>query len=204
MTSLVSAIILAAGESKRMGKLKQLLPLGQDTILGQTIDNFLNSKAAETIVVIGYRAQEIINAIGNRPVKIALNPSYQQGMSTSISAGLKLISDKSQGIMIVLADQPFISNQTIDRLIGVFSSSHKGIVIPAHKGRQGNPVIFNIQYKQELLALKGDVGGKEIIARHPEDVIKINFDSDDIIHDLDTEDNYNQARGEIAKSRKNA
>jgi molybdenum cofactor cytidylyltransferase len=199
MISCVSAIILAAGESKRMGMPKQLLPLGQDTILGQTIDNFLSSKVSEIIVVVGYRAQEVINSINSRPVKVAVNPIYQHGMGTSISAGLNLISDKVQGIMIALADQPFIGNQTIDRLIGVFSSSNKGIVVPVYNGRRGNPVIFNIQYKQELLALEGDVGGREIIAKHPEDVIEIIFASDDIVNDIDTEDKYNLAKDKITK-----
>lgn len=199
MISFVSAIILAAGESKRMGMSKQLMPLGRDTLLGQTIDNFLSSKVSEIIVVVGHRAQEVIDAIGSRPVKVAINPSYQEGMSTSISTGLNLISDKVQGIMIALADQPFIGKQTIDRLIEAFSNSNKGIVIPVHKDRRGNPVIFNIQYKQELLALKGDVGGREIIAKHPEDIIEIIFDSDDIVNDIDTEDNYNLTKDKITK-----
>jgi molybdenum cofactor cytidylyltransferase len=178
--------------------------LGRDTILGQTIDNFLSSKVSEIIVVVGCRAQETIKAIASRTVKIAINSSYQQGMGNSISVGLNFISDKVQGIMIALADQPFIGNQTIDRLVEAFSSSNKGIVIPVHKGRRGHPVIFDTKYKQELLALKGDVGGREIIARHPEDVLEIIFDSDDIVNDIDTEDKYNIERDKIIKLGGNA
>lgn len=204
MLPLISAIILAAGESKRMGMPKQLMRLGRDTILGQTIDNFLSSKVSEIIVVVGCRAQETIKAIANRTVKVAINSSYQQGMGNSISVGLNFISDKVQGIMIALADQPFIGNQTIDQLIEAFSSNNKGIVIPVHKGRRGHPVIFDTKYKQELLALKGDVGGREIIARHPEDVLEIIFDSDDIVNDIDTEDKYNIERDKIIKLSGNA
>src|SRR4030042_5284964 len=101
----VSAIILAAGKSTRMGITKQLMSLGQTTILGQVIDNFLGSKTEEIIVVVGHRAQEIVKAVGKRPVKIAFNPLYDQGMSTSIIAGLSSASNKSKGFLFALADQ---------------------------------------------------------------------------------------------------
>jgi len=182
-----------------MGMLKQLMPLGQSTILGQTIDNFLSSKLSEIVVVVGYKAQEVINAIGNRQVKVVINPDYQQGMGTSIAAGLSLISSKVQGIMIALADQPFIDRQIIDILIEAFNTGIRGIVIPVYKGRRGNPVIFNISYKQELLALKADIGGREIIVRHPEDVTEVIFDTDDVINDIDTEDKYDLAKDRITK-----
>ena len=203
MNPIVTAIILAAGESKRIGTPKQLLPLGQNTILGQTIDNFLSSKLTEIVVVVGYRAQEIINEIGNRPVKVITNPNYQQGIGTSIAVGLTLISSKVQGIMIGLADQPFIDGQTIDRLIKAFSNSTKGIVIPVHKSRRGNPIIFKVNYKKELLLLKGDIGGREIIAKHSEDVIEVNFDSDNVVIDIDTENKYDLAKDRITKLQEN-
>ena len=79
MTSLISVIILAAGESKRMGKPKQLMPLGRTAILEQTVDNCLNSKVNEVIVVLGHRSEEVIRIIAARPVKLAINPNYQRG-----------------------------------------------------------------------------------------------------------------------------
>ena len=117
MTTLISAVILAAGESKRMGTTKQLLPLGNITILEQTIDNFLNSKVDDVIVIVGYKAKEITRLISNRRVIVAENPSYHDGMSTSIVTGLGFLSNKSRGIMIALADQPFIESPTINHLI---------------------------------------------------------------------------------------
>ncbi len=190
MTVPVSAIILAAGKSTRMGITKQLMPLGQTTILGQVIDNFLGSKTEEIIVVVGHRDQEIVRAIGKRPVKIALNRLYNQGMSTSMIAGLSLVSNKSRGFIFALADQPFIDSKTIDSLIRVFEDSVKGIVVPLYKGIRGHPVIFSTKYQGELMALKGDTGGREIIARHPEDVLKVNVDCSGIVHDMDTLDEY--------------
>jgi molybdenum cofactor cytidylyltransferase len=82
---MISAIVLAAGEAKRMGRLKQLMPLGESTILEKTLDNLLGSKVSEVIVVLGHRAEEIKKIIAARPVKIALNPDYPQGMGTSIA-----------------------------------------------------------------------------------------------------------------------
>ena len=102
MTPVVSAILLAAGESKRMGKPKQLMPLGRGTVLEQIVDNFLNSEVSEVIVVLGARAAEMVSLIANRPVSVAINPACREGMSTSIAAGLSLISDKTHGIMLAL------------------------------------------------------------------------------------------------------
>jgi len=187
---MLSAILLAAGESKRMGALKQLMPLGKTTLLEQAIDNLLNSSVDETIVVVGHKAEEITRAIASRPVKIMLNPDYQHGMSTSIIAGINLIDPKSQAVMLALADQPLVESGTINQLTDAFKSHDKGIAVPTHRGRRGNPVIFAIKYKEELLKLKGDIGGREIIKSHPDDVLEVPVDSESVISDIDTRDDY--------------
>ncbi len=197
MVPLISAIILAAGESRRMGKPKQLMPLGKTTILERTVDNFLNSKVSDVIVVVGYRAEEVISLIANRPVAVAVNSAYRDGMSTSIVAGLSLISDKSQGVMLALADEPFVDSQTINRLIEVFGAHNKGIAIPVYQGRRGHPVIFTIGYKEELLAPKGDIGGRQIINRHPDDVLEVTVNCEGICIDIDTVDSYNSEESRL-------
>lgn len=197
MASLISTIILAAGESRRMGKPKQLLPLGKTTILEQTIDNYLNSEVHDVVVVLGYRAEEILSLITKRPVRVAVNSAYREGMSTSIVAGLGLISDNAQGIMLALADQPFIDSQTINRLVESFGAGDKSIIVPAYQGRRGHPVIFSIKYKEELLSLKGDIGGREIIYRHPDDVLEVAVNCEGICVDIDTVDTYNLQRSKL-------
>ena len=157
----ISAILLAAGESKRMGQPKQLMPFGEITILAQAVDNLLNSTVSETIVVLGHRAEEVMNVITSKPVKIAINPDYQQGMSTSIIAGLDLVDSGTQAVMLVLGDQPLTNSQIINRLIDEFYNHDKGIVIPTYQGRRGHPTIFAIKYKEKLLELKGDIGGRQ-------------------------------------------
>ncbi len=192
---MVSAILLAAGESKRMGRLKQLLPLGKTTMVEQTIDNLLNSKVNEVIVVLGHEAEEIIKKIATKPVKIEVNPIYHQGMSTSIIAGLKLVDDGARAVMLALADQPFIDSQTINRLIDEFCDHNKGIVIPTYQSRRGHPIIFAIKYKEELSSLKGDIGGRQIMERHPDDVLEVAVASPGINIDIDTTDDYNSSLG---------
>ncbi len=187
---MLSAILLAAGESKRMGQLKQGLPLGNSTILEQSIDNLVHSKIDELIVVLGYRAQELREKVAGRLVKTVINPDYEQGMSTSMIAGLHLVDDRAQAVMFVLADQPFIDSKIVDKLIDEFSRTSKGIVIPTYRGWRGHPVIFAIRYKEELLRLKGDVGGRQMVKEHPDDVLEIPVDSEGINVDIDTVSDY--------------
>ena len=187
---MVSAILLAAGQSKRMGEPKQLMPFGQSTILEQATDNLLNSAVDEVIVVLGYRAEEMKKTIAAKPVKIVINPNYQQGMSTSITAGLNLIDSQAQAVMLALGDQPSVNSQIINRLIEEFYHHDKGIVLPTYHGKRGHPTIFAIKYKPELLKLTGDVGAREIIKDHPQDILEVVADSESVISDIDTKSDY--------------
>lgn len=188
---MISAILLAAGESKRMGELKQLMPFGQNTtIVEQAIDNLLSSAVNEVIVVVGYRAEEVIKSIVGKPVKIAINPNYRQGMSTSIIAGLNLVDSRAQAVMLTLGDQPLINSQTINRLIEEFHNHDRGIAIPTYQGRRGHPIIFAIKYKEKLLELKGDIGGRQIVKDHPDDILEVAVNAGGIITDIDTISDY--------------
>jgi len=187
---MISAILLAAGESKRMGKPKLLMPMGDSTILEQTVDNLLDSDVDEVIVVLGYRAEEAMHRISSKPVKIAINPDYRHGMSTSIVAGLSLIDKKAEAAMLVLADQPFIDSKIINKLIEQYHAHTKGIIFPKYQNRRGHPAIFSIKYKAELSRLKGDVGGREIIEKFPDDVLEVPVDSPYINIDIDTSSDY--------------
>ena len=187
---MVSVILLAAGESKRLRMPKLLLPFGKSTILEQTIDNLLNSRVDEVIVVLGYRAEEMMRKLANRPVKIAINPIYHQGMSTSIVKGLSLVNDRAQAIMVALADQPLINSLTINRLIEESLGYDKGIVIPTYQAETGHPVIFVSKYKEELLGLKGDIGGRQTIKGHPSDTLEVIADSKAITMDINTINDY--------------
>ena len=190
LKSMVSAILLAAGESKRMGGAKLLLPIGSSTILEQTVDNLLNSRVDDVIVVLGHRAEEIKKFIADRPVKVAINSDYRGGMSASILAGLNMVNENARGIMVALADQPLTDSQTINLLLDTFTTRDKGIIIPVYQGERGHPVIFASRYKGELLGLKGDAGGREIIDRHPDDILEVDVNCRGVCVDIDTMECY--------------
>jgi molybdenum cofactor cytidylyltransferase len=185
----ITGLVLAAGESRRMGVTKQLLPFGHNTILGQVIRNALESNLDEIVVVLGYQAQEIGQNISDAPVKVVVNPEFREGLSSSIKKGLSNITETS-AVMILLGDQPLVGKEIINRLLTELGRGDRGIIVPVYDNIRGHPVIFTPLYRDELLALQGDVGGKEIVRAHPEDVTEVNIDSEAVICDIDDRDDY--------------
>jgi len=188
--SKISAILLGAGESKRMGVDKLSLPWGRRTILEHCFETLLRSEVEELVVVLGIRNKEVKNLFQRRKVKIVINPHSKRGMSTSIRKGLQAIHPSSDGILIALGDQLFLKTGTINALIRAFGQGKGGIVVPSFQGEKGHPVIFHRRYKRELLNLKGDVGGRSIIERHPEDVRVVPVKSIGVVKDVDTWQDY--------------
>ena len=186
----ISAILLGAGESKRMGTDKLSLPWGKETVLEHCLRILLRSEVQEVILVISNLAQWKQNRCNNPKIRVVLNPRYREGMSTSIRKGLQALDHRSQGVLIALGDQPRLKTRTINRLIHAFSLGKGKIVIPSFQKKMGHPVIFHRQYERELKGLKGDVGGRSIIERHPQEVIKVRVRSEGVIRDIDTRKDY--------------
>jgi len=187
---MISAIILAAGESRRMEQLKQLLPWGATTILGQVIENVRASRVDEVVLVVGYKAEEVLAVVSHPGIKVKINPSYQQGMSSSIQAGLQAIGSNAQAVLLVLGDQPLVSSETINKLIAAYQSQRKdkGIIVPVYQGERGHPVILDLKYKAEIMQLRGDTGCRQIIATYPPDILEIEVDTSSILQDIDVPD----------------
>jgi len=188
---MVSAILLGAGESKRMGVNKLLLPWGRKIIFEQCLDTLLHSKVKEVIVVTNERIKSKVDGLKDKKAKVVNNPYYRQGMSTSIRMGLKVMDPDSRGILIALGDQPFLKARTINALIKAFSHWKGGIIVPSFRGNRGHPVIFHRKYKKELLKLKGDMGGRSILEDHPKDVKAVRVRSEGVLKDIDTWEDYN-------------
>jgi molybdenum cofactor cytidylyltransferase len=163
---MISAIVLAAGKSRRMGRPKQLLPFKGSTVLEQIIKNLSESNLDELIVVSGYQAEKISQRITDKQIKVAVNPDFQQGIGSSIKCGLSQVSEKADAVMIFLGDQPLIGKRIVNPLIQAFSRTEQGILVPVYKGMRGHPVVFDMKYKGELLELPGDTGGKKLIKAH--------------------------------------
>jgi molybdenum cofactor cytidylyltransferase len=191
---MISAIVLAAGESKRMGKSKLLLKWQGKIILKHVLDNLLNSRVDEVILVLGPEADRILKRVPAEKVKIVINPDYKEGMSASIRQGLRAMDEKAKAFLIVLGDQPGISKEVLDRLITDFQRIHpkKNIVLPTYRGSRGHPVLFSVKYLKEALRLKGDVGCRQILMDHPEDILAIEMDTDAVLNDIDTPEDYRE------------
>jgi len=186
----VSAILLGAGESKRMGFDKLTLPWRKKTVFEQCLDTLIKSDVKEVIVVVnsGYKSTSFL--LKSSKVKVAINPNFKEGMSSSIREGIKRVDRRSKGILIALGDQPLLKTKTINSLIRVFSLKREGIIIPFFRGEKGNPVIFHRRFERELLGLRGDIGGRSIIEKHLDEVTMVRVRSVGVLRDIDTWKDY--------------
>jgi molybdenum cofactor cytidylyltransferase len=188
----IAAMILAAGESKRMGEPKLLLPFGKKTIIETVIDSVIKSGVDEILVVLGSSAEKIEKKIKDFPLRKTVNPDYKQGMLSSVQWGFKVLSDEIQGVLVCLGDQPSISAVVIDKIIDAYKQTGKGIVVPTYKRRRGHPVLIGIKYLEEIKNLSPDVGLRGVVYNHPEDTHEVEVDTVSILRDIDNPDDYNK------------
>ena len=182
----VSAVVLAAGASTRMGSAKQLLHLGGKTLLETVLDNLWQSQVSEIIMVLGSSADEIRLQVKLENVRVVINQSHEQGMGTSVSAGIAAVGSQSEGALLVLADQPFVRPATFDLLIDQYRAKKPRIVIPLFQGFRGNPVLIDRALFPELLNLAGDVGCRAIFGNHTDEMLKVPVDDVGVLLDVDT------------------
>lgn len=189
----IEGIILAAGKSSRMGKIKQLLPYNGNTILGQVVSNCLRSSLEKIIIVLGYKADQIQQSVNLDGVTVIVNKDYFKGLSSSIRAGLSNISQNCDGVLFILGDQPLVDEIVIDMLIKGFYESRAPIVVPVYKGKRGNPVLIGRSLFHELKKnLKEDMGARILIDKFRNQVKKINMTNAGINIDVDTLDDYHK------------
>lgn len=193
---MISAILLAAGESRRMGQPKQLLEWQGKPLLLHVLENLIRSSADEIILVLGREAKKIRKSLPEFPIKIVVNPDYQTGMASSLRQGLLAMDPGSEAFLVLLADQPGIGPEMIDRVIRGFRQADpsRGIVRPVYRGLPGHPVLIGARYLQEALQLHGDVGARRILMNHPEDILEIEVDQDAVLMDMDTPEEYRKQR----------
>ena len=161
----VSAVILAAGTSTRMGRAKQLLPLGGTTVLARTIENVRSAGLVEIVLVLGASAEAIRRQLPQsllEGLKVVVNQAYAQGMASSLREGLSALDPQTGAALIILGDQPFIRPQTLHQIMAGYQRSGAQIVIPSHQGKRGNPVLLGRSVFPEVMALEGDTGCRAI------------------------------------------
>jgi len=187
---MIWAIILAAGESKRMGKPKLLLPFGEKTIIETIIDNVVKSKVEKTMVVLGSNRGKIEKKIRDYPIKIIVNPHYSRGMLSSVQWGFQALPKNTQAVLIVLGDQPAVSSAIINEIIDAFKRTGKRIVLPVYKKNRGHPVLIDMKYRGEVENLSPDVGLRALVYDHPEDVLEVEVETPSILQDIDDMEDY--------------
>jgi molybdenum cofactor cytidylyltransferase len=189
-TSAVWGILLAAGTSSRLGEPKQLLRFRGQPLVRHVAEQALASRLAGLTVVVGNRASDVTEALAGLSVAVADNPSFQQGQSTSLRAGLVAFPRDPAAAMVLLVDQPFVDAGLIDRLIGLYEESGAAIVAPRFGSQRGNPVIFDRTLLPELLMVVGDTGAREVIARHRERLVTLELPNGEAFVDVDTWEDY--------------
>jgi len=188
---MIYGIILAAGESKRMGKVKLTLPMGDKQLIEWVLQAVKLTLLDKYFLVVRPEDKEMIKTGEKWGVEVVLNSDFRKGMSTSIKKALqKINTQEAEGFFLILGDQPLITSTIINKLIKSFSPGKREIVVPYFKNKRGNPALFDIYWKDELMAITGDVGGRVLIKAHPEKIKRINISDEAILFDIDEEKDY--------------
>ena len=194
-TAQVAAIVLAAGGSQRMGRPKQLLPIRGRPMVRHVTEAVAATGLAQVIAVTGAHAEEVAAALADLPVEIVVNESWTEGMSGSMRAGLRVLRPEIQAALLVLGDQPALTTDLLQLLVNRYRATGAPIVAPFYQGQRGNPVLFDRVLFSELLAVKGDRGGRLLIARHKEQVEWVEVDDPAVIMDIDSPQDYQRILG---------
>lgn len=189
-TAEVAAILLAAGQSRRMGAFKPLLPFGKTTVVRSCINNLRAGGVGHIVVVVGHRAAEVqANLADQDDLEFTLNPDPNSEMSASIVRGVERLPSNAKAVLIALADQPAIPPEVIQTLINEWRSGSK-LVIPKFQKRGGHPVLIDLAFREELLSLKPQLGLRALFDANRNQVQRplVNFSY--IARDIDTWDDY--------------
>lgn len=184
---MVTGIVMASGLSNRMGRCKLLLKYKGRFLIEYVLDAVKNSDLNEKIIVTGNKT--IMKLAETRKLKVIKNFYGHMGQSQSIKLGVRA-SSESLGYLFIAGDQPFLNEALINILIREFKENTDKFIVPIYKGRRGNPVIFPSKYRDELLQLNGDIGGRAILKNHEEHIHFVEIDEEYFLWDIDTEKDY--------------
>ena len=189
---MISAIVLAAGQSKRMGGDNKLIKkYNKKYLINHIIGTLIKSKVNKIIVVLGFQKIKVRKiTVKNKKINFIFNKNYKSGMAGSIKAGLKRISKRSIGFLIVQADMPLISKKIINSLCYAIKNNNKEIVAPIYKSNMGNPIGFKSSMTKILNKTKGDSGAKKMINRNKKNLSLIKVNSKSIFKDFNTQGDF--------------
>jgi len=184
----VAALVLAAGQSRRMGGTNKLLAeIDGRPMVARVVDAALASRARPVIVVTGHEEAKLRQTLGGRELRFVHNPDYAQGLSTSLKRGVAALGPEVDGVLVCLGDMPRVAPAHLDRLIAAFQPAEgRAICVPTRDGKRGNPVLWGAAFFDEMREVAGDVGARHLIGEHPEAVCEVAMDDEAILVDIDT------------------
>lgn len=195
---MVRAVILAAGASSRMGTPKATLPLthAADTFLARLVNRFGEAGIPDIVIVTGAHAETVRGAAGRTrpPVRFEHNDRWRDGQLTSLLTGLReRQGDQLEAALVTLVDAPFVTADTIRRIVGVWRSGRAPIVRPSHGATHGHPVLFDRSLFNELRGADPKVGAKAVVRSHTAQIVNVPVDDPGAFVDIDTPEDYEAA-----------
>ena len=187
---MISAILLAAGQSKRMnGENKLTKEIQGIPLINHSVRNILASSIDELIIVLGHQKETIEKLIDmNEKIKFVFNKDFESGMASSIKAGLNHLSKNTEAFFICLGDMPMVNSDIYNQLIK--SKGNKEIIVPTYKGQQGNPVLFDKSMKETVMNITGDVGAKKILELNKDKILSLEINDQNITKGFNTQDDF--------------
>ena len=187
---MISAILLAAGQSKRMGDENKLVKNFQGIpLIKHSVRNILASFIGELIIVLGHQKEIIEKLIDkNEKIKFVFNQDFESGIATSIKTGLNHLSEETEAFFICLGDMPMVNKDIFNLLIK--SKNNREIIVPTYKNKQGNPILFSKSMKKKIMTIEGDVGAKKILELNKDKILNIETNDQSITKNFNTLDNF--------------
>jgi len=183
----IAAVVLAAGQSRRMGRNKLLEPVDGRPMVSHSVDTVLASSARPVIVVLGHQSEAVRAALAGRPVTFVENPDYAEGLSTSLRRGIAALPADCDGALVCLGDMPLVRQQHLDKMIAAFNPvESRCIIVPTAGGKRGNPVLWAARFFPAMKTVAGDVGAKHLIGEYADLVCEVPFEDGAVLVDIDT------------------
>lgn len=184
---MISLVVLAAGMSTRFGENKMLYPIDGEPMVRRVVKTALSSSVDEVIVVVGFEAEKVKEALKGLSCKVVENPDYATGgQSSSVKCGVKHIDENTDAVMILPGDVAFIDAKVIDKVVDEYRSKRAKIVVAAYKGRAGHPILFDRSLIPEILAIdEAGYGLKAVVNKHKAEVLYVEANTPNVLLDID-------------------
>jgi len=187
---MINAIVLAAGESTRMGKPKPLLRMGDRTFLGQIVAVLQDARVDRITVVLGARAEAIAEAVDLSGVDVVVNYNYREGQLSSLFAGLDNAPAETEAILLCLVDGPFITVDIVNKVITTFRETGAAIVVPTFEGRRGHPSLFARSMFEPLRNAPPDEGARHVVRAYEDKIVAVEIAEEAVVTGINTPDDY--------------